>query len=79
MSARDSTLQRPICLRFLIIEEVDVGEAPLVKQRTPPKLDNAVLWQAFESDSNRAGMTSDGNRAGPGVEDLLKEAEAKRG
>jgi hypothetical protein len=58
---------------------MDAGVVPPVKQAAPPKLDNAAVWQAFENDANRAGMTSSGNPTGMGVEDLLKEAEAKQG
>ena len=61
-----------------IIEEMDAGVVPPVKQAAPPKLDNAAVWQAFENDANRAGMTSSSDETAPGIQALLEEAEAKQ-
>ena len=58
--------------RFLIIEEVDAGDTAPIMQEALKELNAKKLWDAFNNDAKKAGMPSNGNKAGPGVEDLLK-------
>ena len=61
--------------RFVVLEELDAGEVAPEKQAPPPKLDSKALWGAFNNDAKRAGMTTEGNAKGIGVEALVKKAE----
>jgi SPP1 gp7 family putative phage head morphogenesis protein len=61
--------------RFIVMDELDVGEAAPEKQAAPTTLDAKKLWMAFQNDAKRAGMPTSGDVKGQSVDDLLKEAQ----
>lgn len=61
--------------RFLVIDELDVGQKAPTRQVAPKELDADELWAAFNNDAKRAGMQSTGEKTGPSVTDLIDKAK----